>query len=209
MTTPAPEALLAALAECRLLEPEQLADAERLLASLGAAAATADELVRRGWLTRYQADQILEGNVTRPTKVIPDYPVELEAVVMRALEREPDKRFSTAEEMRMALEVWLAGSGPIVSDSDIAAVARSSLSSVIESRRKSIRAAMESAGADELAGGGPMSRTDASALTTATSAPRSPLKVFEPASIVNRPGRVALTTVASTEIARWSGDATP
>jgi len=44
-----------------------------------------------------------------PSAFIPDYPEELEAVVMKALEKEPNRRFSSANEMLSALEKAMPG----------------------------------------------------------------------------------------------------
>ncbi|MEZ4369991.1 MAG: serine/threonine-protein kinase [Polyangiaceae bacterium] len=57
---------------------------------------------------------VLTRPVTPPRRVVEDYPVELEAIVMRALAREPNQRFQTAHELLSALEraapEWLEGS---------------------------------------------------------------------------------------------------
>ena len=42
-----------------------------------------------------------------PSSIVPGYPRELERIVMRALEREPDKRYATAAEMARDLEEYL------------------------------------------------------------------------------------------------------
>jgi hypothetical protein len=43
----------------------------------------------------------------RPSSFVADYPPALEAVVMKALEKDIERRFATAEEMRLALELAL------------------------------------------------------------------------------------------------------
>ncbi|MDB4971597.1 MAG: Protein kinase [Myxococcales bacterium] len=48
--------------------------------------------------------QIVEGTVTMPRELDPAYPPELEAICMRALEKEADKRYQTAREMQADLE---------------------------------------------------------------------------------------------------------
>jgi serine/threonine protein kinase len=47
---------------------------------------------------------IIEREPPRPSSVVPDYPPELEAIVMRALSRSPQDRYQTAQEMQLALE---------------------------------------------------------------------------------------------------------
>ena len=59
--------------------------------------------------------------LTPPSELAPGYPAELEAIVARALQREPDQRFATAEELRGELFAWIARSGPALDASAIAA----------------------------------------------------------------------------------------
>jgi eukaryotic-like serine/threonine-protein kinase len=49
--------------------------------------------------------------ITPPSRLRDDYPPVLEALVMRALERDPVKRFQTAQEFCRALEGWLNSTG--------------------------------------------------------------------------------------------------
>ena len=48
--------------------------------------------------------QIVEGTVTAPHELDKDYPPELEKIVMRALEKEKDKRYQTARDIQADLE---------------------------------------------------------------------------------------------------------
>ena len=48
--------------------------------------------------------QIAEGPITRPRDVDPGYDARLSAIVMKALERDPARRFQTARELQEALE---------------------------------------------------------------------------------------------------------
>ncbi|HET7502249.1 MAG TPA: serine/threonine-protein kinase, partial [Kofleriaceae bacterium] len=48
--------------------------------------------------------RIKQGKVVRPTQVVRDYPLELEAIVMKALQVDPRDRFSDADSMRRAVE---------------------------------------------------------------------------------------------------------
>ncbi len=45
--------------------------------------------------------------ITRPSRLREDYPPSLEAIVMRALERDKERRYGTALELSRALEAWL------------------------------------------------------------------------------------------------------
>jgi eukaryotic-like serine/threonine-protein kinase len=47
---------------------------------------------------------VLEGSVQPPSMHVPDIPPTLDAIVMRGLERDPEKRFATAREMAIAIE---------------------------------------------------------------------------------------------------------
>ena len=48
--------------------------------------------------------RIVHEDVLPPSELQPDYPIALEAIVLRALSRERDMRFQTAEELQLALE---------------------------------------------------------------------------------------------------------
>jgi serine/threonine-protein kinase len=52
--------------------------------------------------------KVLAALVTRPSKVAPDISPELDALVMRALSRDPNARFQNAEDMASALETIVA-----------------------------------------------------------------------------------------------------
>src|SRR5690606_30003225 len=51
--------------------------------------------------------RILEADIVPPSTVAPELPRALDAIVMRALNREPDARFATARELAVALEETL------------------------------------------------------------------------------------------------------
>ncbi len=64
---------------------------------------------------------ILEGRVEAPSSIVPEYPPELEKIVMWALEANPEKRCPDAQALHQALEGFVA-SGPYASST--AAVAQ-------------------------------------------------------------------------------------
>jgi len=64
--------------------------------------------------------KILTGIYKRPSSLVENYPPKLEAVIDKCLQRYPDQRYATADEMRLDLERWLLKSGDIVSPNDIA-----------------------------------------------------------------------------------------
>jgi hypothetical protein len=49
---------------------------------------------------------VMDGTVPPPSTVVPGYPPALERIVLRALEREPDKRYQSAREMQLDLEAF-------------------------------------------------------------------------------------------------------
>jgi serine/threonine-protein kinase len=51
----------------------------------------------------------LSEGISAPSIKRPDLPLELEAILMRALERDPERRYATAAAMRDDLETWLSG----------------------------------------------------------------------------------------------------
>jgi serine/threonine-protein kinase len=59
---------------------------------------------------RASMDALLRGEYPRPSAFIADYPAELEAIIVRALERDPLRRFPTADAMRVTLDQWLVQS---------------------------------------------------------------------------------------------------
>jgi serine/threonine-protein kinase len=61
MSTPTNSSLLESLRQYRLLEPGQLEEVKRLQTSLPDPKALARELLRRGWLTAFQANHLLKG----------------------------------------------------------------------------------------------------------------------------------------------------
>jgi eukaryotic-like serine/threonine-protein kinase len=64
--------------------------------------------------------KIVQGDFKAPRQLVPTYPEKLERIVIRALSRKADDRYGSAEEMRLALEDWLAKSGKIITHTDIA-----------------------------------------------------------------------------------------
>jgi serine/threonine-protein kinase len=65
--------------------------------------------------------RLLNKPVPRVSDVLPSIDRTLDAIVARALEKDPDSRFATAQEMRDALEAWIASSGAPVRQEEIGA----------------------------------------------------------------------------------------
>lgn len=66
--------------------------------------------------------RLLLDPIAPPSLLLPGYPAELEAIVLRALDRDPAQRFATADEMRRQLQEWLVRTGPLVTEHHIAQV---------------------------------------------------------------------------------------
>jgi serine/threonine protein kinase len=54
---------------------------------------------------------VIDEPIATPSSIRPDFPPALEAIIMRALERDPDKRWESAAAMRGALLGWLTDQG--------------------------------------------------------------------------------------------------
>ncbi len=49
-------------------------------------------------------EAVLSGDIPRPSDRVPGFPEKLEAIILRALERDPDLRYQSAQEMQLDLE---------------------------------------------------------------------------------------------------------
>ena len=87
-------------------------------------------------------NKIVEGRLAPPSTHFRRYPRELEEIVMRAMATDPNHRFASADEMRIALESWLARSGPPVTHAEVAALLRSRVGAKMDERLERIRQAM-------------------------------------------------------------------
>jgi serine/threonine protein kinase len=85
--------------------------------------------------------KIVQGDFKAPRELVPTYPERLERIVIRALSRNPDDRYQSAEEMRLALEEWLAKSGKIVTHTDIARAVNERLNPKVRDQIQALRTA--------------------------------------------------------------------
>jgi eukaryotic-like serine/threonine-protein kinase len=69
-------------------------------------------------------DQIVNGRVTLPQVRRPDLPNELSAIIMRAIAVDPERRYFTADELRVALDRFAGKAGLTTSTSAIGAYLR-------------------------------------------------------------------------------------
>lgn len=82
---------------------------------------------------------LLEQPLVPPREVDPDYPEGLEAIVLKALQRDPVDRYQTAEELGYALEAWMTSSRTIVTESQVAGVIRETLGARIKQRAAALQ----------------------------------------------------------------------
>lgn len=82
--------------------------------------------------------QLLEQPLVLPSARFAGYPEGLEAIVVKALAREPAQRYQSAEEMGRALSVWVAAQGRIVTEKEIAQLVREHLGPRIAERARRI-----------------------------------------------------------------------
>jgi serine/threonine-protein kinase len=81
--------------------------------------------------------------VPPPSTIVPDYPVELESIVMKALAKNPDSRFQTARDLSRALQQHLLRRGLFVGPEDVANYVRRIFSERIKKRDAHLRWAAE------------------------------------------------------------------
>ncbi len=85
---------------------------------------------------------VVSGKIPKPSSIIQNYPEALEKMVMQALQRDPVKRYQTAEELQTALEGFLKKERIVVPRAGIANLLKKVLGVRLEQRRKAIRAAL-------------------------------------------------------------------
>ena len=88
-------------------------------------------------------DLVKWGKLPKPTEVIPDYPRALESIVMKALHRDIDERYQTAEDLRDALERYLVEERTLVAKAGVAGLVKRVLGERIERIRHAVRTALE------------------------------------------------------------------
>lgn len=74
-----------------------------------------------------------------PSSFLPDYPLELEEVVLKALQKQPDDRFANAHELLMALDAAFPAALAPGFDSDVAAYMAKLFGAKASERRTAIR----------------------------------------------------------------------
>lgn len=108
---------------------------------------------------------LVAGVYTRPSQKVQGYPAGLDRIVTTALAADPAQRFQTAEQLRIALEEWLARSGPVVTQANVAQALRPRIGDRIERRKERIRTAQSTSTFDP--------RDEAGGMTPSGRAPRT------------------------------------
>lgn len=85
--------------------------------------------------------KIVQGKYRLPRELRPEYPEELEAIVVKALATNPANRYQTTEEMRVALEQWMLTTSRLVVHGDVSRIVRERMN---PERRKLVEAVLSS-----------------------------------------------------------------
>ena len=87
---------------------------------------------------------VISSRIPPPTTLDPKYPPELERIVLRALQRDPQGRYQTAAELEADLRQFLKTKRIVVPQSGIAGLLKRVVGSRIEQRRRAVRSALKS-----------------------------------------------------------------
>ena len=87
--------------------------------------------------------RVRDCNIPCPSSLVPGYPVELEQIIMRAVSRDRNARFTTARQLSRALQIMLMRSGSLVSRHDVAAWLQRLLPDRIARREEYLRGAFD------------------------------------------------------------------
>jgi hypothetical protein len=92
--------------------------------------------------------KIVDMEFPRPSTLNPKVPPELDDITLRALERSPEKRYQTAQEMRDALERFLRSKGELIGETEIGALVDSLFADEHEDVKRDIKVYMERLGSE-------------------------------------------------------------
>ncbi|HEY8943898.1 MAG TPA: serine/threonine-protein kinase, partial [Polyangiaceae bacterium] len=100
---------------------------------------TTGERLFRGDSPAHTLHLVTEAPIPDPRAVLPEYPEGLARIVRKALERDPEQRFQTADAIREALERYLVEERILVAHASIAQLVRRVLGARIEQLRQNLR----------------------------------------------------------------------
>lgn len=92
---------------------------------------------------------VIGGPIPKPTSIDPKYPVGLERIVLKALDRHVENRYQTAQELAEDLRAYLKSERVVVAQSGLAGLMKRVLGERIEQRRKAVRAALKALGSGQ------------------------------------------------------------
>ncbi len=92
---------------------------------------------------------VIGGPIPKPTSIDPKYPPGLERIVLKALDRNPDRRFQTAQELAEELRGYLKSERVVVAQSALSGLMKRVLGERIEQRRKAVRSALKALGSGQ------------------------------------------------------------
>jgi hypothetical protein len=87
--------------------------------------------------------RVIECDVPPPSSVDPEYPRDLEEVLLRALQRSPADRYATARDMQLAIEDLLRRRGSILSSTRLAEFMQRLFPREIEANQEEMRVLMD------------------------------------------------------------------
>ena len=93
--------------------------------------------------------KIIEAEPDRPSLKDPNYPSELEKIVMTALAKDPAQRYQSAEAMRAALDDWLHSTKSIVTEAQIGKIVMTAQAERIRAKNARIQSAIAKLDSDE------------------------------------------------------------
>jgi len=96
------------------------------------------EQLFRGHNAAHTLELVKHGTIPRPSQLMANYPRKLETIVLKALNRDPNRRFQTAEEFEYELSTYLTEEHAVVSHPVVAQLLLQLLGPRIEKRREVI-----------------------------------------------------------------------
>jgi serine/threonine-protein kinase len=92
---------------------------------------------------------VIGGPIPKPTSIDPKYPPGLERIVLKALERNVEARYQSAQELADDLRAYLKSERTVVAQSALSGLMKRVLGERIEQRRKAVRAALKALGSGQ------------------------------------------------------------
>jgi eukaryotic-like serine/threonine-protein kinase len=103
---------------------------------------TTGERLFRGETQAHTLNLVRHARVPNPRQLLPDYPEGLVPIVHKALARDRNQRFQTADEMRLALEQFLVGERVAVSHAAVGKLVRKVLLPRLEQQDQALKQAL-------------------------------------------------------------------